>query len=254
MEKIKTQKPPLGKWFLGAGVVIIIFFLAIVLIWQSTAMQDVLTSQKQLEQKVTQMEKQTTLEQLEDETANWQVYQDLEYDFKLKHPKNWKVDPERIQLRGVEQGNGFLILSLTDQKSDAAYGAEGDLFVNVYVYPTTKSLKNWFEEYEEFDNDKVQETIDFMKEYAYPEHHLKKSDIIISIDKKAQLAGQEAIIQNIKFLKPGYIEGPASTSKAYYLKKDNLIYDFVAGTPTGAEAQDLIDLFDKVMLTFSFIE
>ena len=75
--------------------------------------------------------------QLEDETADWQVYRNEEYGYELKYPKNWSFR---------EFSKKFAGFSPSGKESQAGIGYEHPGEITITVYPTLGDFPNNEEE------------------------------------------------------------------------------------------------------------
>lgn len=119
----QKQKPSLKTWSLVSAIIITVFFVAVLLIWQNNEMkelrQDMALSQRQISTTVESIQngevKKAETEGLEievekkDPLAEWESMEILEYEF--SYPQWWEI-------REIEETKNFAIIDFYDQNEN----------------------------------------------------------------------------------------------------------------------------------------
>ncbi len=172
-------------------------------------------------------------------TKDWKTYTNKTDGYSIRYPKEWTLDTSGS------------IAYINYPSSSQPYGADGDIYVSFRAEKNvTKSLAEWFTAGEELTQEKIQATLDKVKAGTgdvgpgYADQEFSNTTTTVG--------GQPAIYQYVKATRPTYIEGPATTSKAYYVKVGTTVYWILGSAPTGTKSEALLQTFDAMIGTFTF--
>lgn len=177
-------------------------------------------------------------------TKDWKKYKNNKYGFQMLHPKEWAESGTEI---ASIDGKTINLPSLGFYPSGRVYGGDGDITVQFRVYPqVTATLAAWFSENIELTQAKKEKAINGPCAGGATLSDISNTALDTTV------ASLEAKVQYIKYTKPGYCEGPASTSRGYYMKKGSSVYEIIASAPTGMQSEASLQTFDQAIATFQF--
>lgn len=180
-----------------------------------------------------------------DPYAGWKTYTNTVSEYSFRYPSDWT--PKTVN--SSYSDNKAILSTLQNPGFQEPYGAVGGIFVNYYANNNVSgSLEAWFLEHRAITDDAIRSRINgpCAGTAAFDDVSYSITDGLVG--------GLKAKVQYEKDLKPTYCEGGATTTKSYYVKKGNIIYEILASSPTGSEADTLIKTFDEMVLTYQFLE
>jgi len=171
-------------------------------------------------------------------TAGWKTYTNTDNGYSIQYPSDWVLD----------RGHGSNpVPYIRHTVSNEVYGGDGDISISLRIEKNiTESLASWFSTNKELTPQMKQTIVN-----GPCAGTADVNDIVSSVS-DSQVGGLDAKVQYEKDLQPTYCEGPANTSKSYYVKKGTSIYWLLAVSPTGQKSEGLIKVFDTMVSTFTF--
>jgi len=178
------------------------------------------------------------------DTSTWKTYRNEEYGFEFKYPEDW------VKFEYQDKLNN-LIVSMENKEFKYPYGSDGDIRFFVRIYKSDFDFKEWFEKEGLYGDNNIKEKINFMKKEV-SDDSIGMDDVIIR-DYNLNFKTHNAIVRYVKFLKPEYYEGPAYTHKIYNFEVNDYVVGLELSSPTSVGSDELIDKFDKsIISTISF--
>jgi hypothetical protein len=103
---------------IGILVILIVLISGGILIWQypKTSKQAELLEKKAIEQPV-----KTPEQPVKDETADWKIYKNEEFGYKINYPDNWRVAYSIMSLRNKDYPDRRLLLTNLSEEEEQVY-------------------------------------------------------------------------------------------------------------------------------------
>ena len=181
----------------------------------------------------------------ETDTSDWKTYRNEELGVEFKYPKDWIVKLYSYKDRD------YPAINIVNSDFEDPYGSDNDIRIVIDSEESDLLLTDWFNQRTLYNKSNLEKKIEIMNQ-ELGEWYLLEKDFVLK-ETTYQLNDLNGLVRYVKFLKPISLEGAAPTDKIYNFKVGDKIYTLSGFTYTGYYSDGLIQIFDKIVSTISFI-
>jgi len=179
------------------------------------------------------------------DTSDWKTYRNEELGVEFKYPKDWIVKLYSYKDRD------YPAINIVNSDFEDPYGSDNDIRIVIDSEESDLLLTDWFNQRTLYNKSNLEKKIEIMNQ-ELGEWYLLEKDFVLK-ETTYQLNDLNGLVRYVKFLKPISLEGAAPTDKIYNFKVGDKIYTLSGFTYTGYYSDGLIQIFDKIVSTISFI-